>query len=76
MKQGADVGSTTYRDPNTGKYVLVVVNHSAGRVDAKLSISSALGVTTARTGNVTTRIDQGILGAALQRYEARVYNLS
>jgi hypothetical protein len=76
VRQGANVVSTTYRDPNTGKYVLIVVNHSAGRVDAKLSISSALGVTTARTGNVTTRIEQGTLGAALQRYEARVYDLS
>ena len=73
---GPNVVSKTYRDPSTGKHFLVVVNHGSGRVDAKVSIASTLGVSSAKFGSTTQKIDQGILAAALQRYEARVYDLS
>jgi hypothetical protein len=71
-----NVVSTTHRDPITGKYSLIVVNHGSSRVDVKISLSSALGVTLAKAGNVTTTIDRGVLAAGLNRFEARVYDLS
>jgi hypothetical protein len=76
VKQGPNVVSKTYRDPATGKYVMVVVNNGTSRVDAKIALAATLGVTIAKYGSTATRIDQGILGAALQRYEVRVYDLS
>ena len=74
---GPSAVARAYRDPSSGRYTLVVVNHGAQPVDATLSVSTSLGLTTAHAADDTvTAIVDGTLAVSLQPYEARTYDLS
>jgi hypothetical protein len=71
------VVATTYRDPASGRYSTIVINHGAQRLNATLSIPPSLGLTSAvLVGGDATPIGAGTLAVPLEPYEARTYDLS